>query len=169
MKKLCLLLFCVLIATGLPAQNLVSNGDFSIKAPGSGCLTGGTGFFHGRPDNWWDETTKPLNFMPRGESPDYFHPCAPTGTFSPGNSGKGCADPKTGSAYVGILAWTKNHPDVSAEYIYHELATPLTKNQTYYIEFWVSAADNTNFNYFVASLGMYLTNNTNDFGAGINI
>lgn len=164
MKKLKVFLIAVLMASGLSAQNLVNNGDFSVMATNSPCLLG-TGFDKGRPDDWWDKTTNP-SLLPRSESPDYYHTCSPVGQRHPSNNARGCADPKSGTAYVGFLAWLKNHPDVSSEYIYHELATALTINQTYNIEFWVSAADNADYNYFVASLGMYLTNNVNDFISG---
>jgi PKD-like domain len=167
MKKLTVLLIAVLAATDLLAQNLVNNGDFSVKAAGTGCPSY-TGFTSGRPDGWWDKATKPQGFLPYAETPDYYHPCAPTGTYNPGSNRIGCADPKSGTAYTGLLAWELNNPNRSSEYIYQELPYELIKNQDYYIEFWVSLADDDEVNYSVASLGMYLTKYPSDFAGAQN-
>lgn len=166
MKKLLLTIAGILtIGTGCIAQNLVSNGSFESKT-GSECPNQ-TGFDHGYPTDW----SVPFH----GYTPDYFYPCAAPGTsYYPGQNGRGCEPPLHGQAYAGFLAleaFTDGdiHP-AGSEYIKHSVT--LTSGQQYYIEFWVSRADDSNgYNGYTASvktLGMFLTRNLSDFNTSGN-
>ncbi|HRJ29270.1 MAG TPA: T9SS type A sorting domain-containing protein [Cyclobacteriaceae bacterium] len=150
-------LFCLRLYTA-QAQNLVTNFDFSTKEPNTGCPAS-TGFStdNGHPAGWY---TAPFH----GYSPDYFHTCGTNG-YVPGANARGCEYPLSGTAYVGVLAYLKP-PDVTSgsEYFYQQLSQPLTQGQQYYIEFWVSAADDAYYNAFAKHLGMYLTTNLNSLG-----
>ena len=166
MKNKNLLPFAILLILSFQttAQNLVTNGDFSIKE-GSGCPDG-TGLHANKKPLGWDDDTHP-----RQHSPDYFHPCNPNGaSYSPGDNVNGCADPLSGTAYVGINVYNKNQfpTDLNTEYIHQQLSTPLTINQAYYIEFYVSAADDAELNVWVRKIGMYLSTGIGTYAPGPN-
>ncbi len=145
-------LIILIICLGLyvaRAQNLVTNFDFGIKEPNTGCpATSGFYTANGHPAGWY---TAPFN----GYSPDYFHPCG-SSQYQPGSNSRGCEYPLSGTAYAAVLAYLKLDVTAGSEYFYQQLSHPLTQGQQYYIEFWVSAADDAYYNAFVKHLGMFL-------------
>jgi Secretion system C-terminal sorting domain len=97
----------------------------------------------------------------------HLNTCSSLGSFHPVDNTWGSQSPRTGNADIRIRSGPCSGlcivEDAASEYSYlkQDLATPLLKGVTYYIEFYVSLADISR--YGVNSLGMYLTNNPNDF------
>ena len=79
---------------------------------------------------------------------------------------RGCEYPLSGTAYVGVLAYLQLNVTSGSEYIYQQLNQPLTQGQQYYVEFWISAADDAYYNTFVKHLGMYFTSDINSISNG---
>lgn len=127
MKKLFFISLFLLFGQLLVAQNLISNGDFSLKA-GTSC---DIKHFVTHPDDW---EIAPLKYT---HTPDFYHTCA--GTTSPnypGSNWNGCADPKTGTGYIGLLAHPEAlnaYQDNRFEYVYQILSTDLAQGTSYYI------------------------------------
>lgn len=138
------------IAVVSTGQNLVSNGSFETKEPGTGCPNQ-TGFDNGRPQGWFVSSVN-------GFTPDYFFPCAsPGSSWYPGSNSQGCEYPLQGQAYTGLAAMVVQSDGsvltAGSEYMQQQIS--LTANQQYYVEFWVSAANINSNNTFVKTLGMY--------------
>ncbi len=96
----------------------------------------------------------------------YLNNCSPLGSFNPNDNTWGSQSPLTGNATIRIRSGPcfgiciVEDPNTEYSYLRQELATPLQKGITYYIEFFVSLTDVSR--YGVNSLGMFLTNNPND-------
>lgn len=162
MKKLLTFLLLGLSACGY-SQNVVTNGSFETKEPGTGCPNQ-TGFNNGRPSGW---TVASIN----GYTPDYFYPCASPGSaWYPGSNSQGCEYPLQGQSYTGLLAMVVQSDgsvlNAGSEYMSQQLT--LTANQQYYVEFWVSAANINSNNTFVKTLGMYFARSDFDISQGAN-
>ena len=132
----------------IQAQNVVRNYSFEDKSRCPQRANDGI-----LPLNW--------DFRLNGKSPDYINSCSPSTNcgsrcVNTTNNWKGSQSPRTGNGYAGIIAYY-GYGDGSAasEYIYQELSSPLQRGVKYYIEFWVSLAEQSL--YSVRSLGMYLT------------
>lgn len=139
------------------AQNVIQNDDFENYTT---CPTGSSPTGSQIPPNW--------NFTLLGNSTDYFNNCmsctSSSGCVNPINNYFGSQSPHSGNAYAGILAFTKvSSTRYLSEYIYQVLSTSLTVGTEYYIEFWVSLGDKSE--YSVKELGMYLTDDPNELTA----
>lgn len=154
-------------------QNLVTNGSFETKAPGTGCPFQ-TGFGSGHPTGW----SVPFN----GFTPDYFFPCdSPGSAWYPGSNSQGCEYPLNGQSYTGLLAMQVSFDqstntfavhNAGSEYMMQTLSTNLTAGQQYYVEFWVSPgspgarSSSLANNAFVKTLGMFFTRSLPDLQTG---
>jgi hypothetical protein len=132
-KGLFLLTGCVLLLfAGLSVQaqgNLVPNPSFESY---TACpVNNGTIVQTG---NWYN---------PNGGSTDYFNSCVPAnGTFGlPQNYAGSQSAYNNGAAYAGVVACMSAGGPSYREYLQTQLISPLMAGQTYYLSFYVSAAE----------------------------
>lgn len=127
----------------MQAQNLVPNGSFETLDPAGGC-PGNDSFYSGRPQ-YWTGYYPIVSGNSTDLSGDYFNPCATNNGFYnfPGNNEAGCELPLQGQSYCGFLAAATNlaSPSGESEYIMNKNIS-LTGGQRYYVEFYVSSAEN---------------------------
>jgi hypothetical protein len=121
-----ILVFLLLtFSTSLPAQNLVTNGDFEqlVSCPTALAQLSST-------VNW---------FTPTNGSPDYFHECA-TGMAGVPDNIFGYQYAHSGEGYGGIEPWAIS-PNGYREYFEAQLSSPLVAGTCYYFEMFVSTGD----------------------------
>ncbi len=90
-----------------------------------------------------------------GLSPDYFHVCSNHIGFLVPCNARGCQEPHSGDAYVGIWCFSKIHPQ-GREYVQIELPNPLIASIRYLVSFYCSLAERYG-GYAVSTLGAALT------------
>ena len=117
-------------------------------------------------------TTNPWtvqNWSRTTATPDYYHSCVvssfPGATISTPCNNRGCQSPLSGNAYVGIWAFSLQHPDIGREYIQTELQQPLHSGIRYVVSFYVSLAEIYG-GYAVSTLGAALTEGSLDTVVG---
>ena len=149
MKKHTLLLFLAFFfCSFLFAQNLVLNPSFeNINVTCSGFS--GAGYTN--IIDW--ENPDPTDTC---STPDWFSTCLSSffPTSAP-NSWLGRQNPRTGSAYVGLISYDAT-TNAYREYIEGKLSSPLVAGQTYCVSFYVSLADTVP--YAVDRIGVYFSN-----------
>jgi hypothetical protein len=98
----------------------------------------------------------------------YLNTCSALGGLHPADNSWGSQNPSSGNGMMRVRSGPPGpgislpeDPSLAYNYLRQELSTPLLKGITYYIEFFVSLADVSN--YGANSLGIYLTKNPNDF------
>jgi len=89
---------------------------------------------------------------PTNATPDYFNACS-VGVHVP-NNGYGIQSAHTGVAYTGIYTFNKPYAQYR-EYIQIGLSSPLLTNHKYFISFYLSLAEVSQ--YAVSSIGAYLS------------
>ncbi len=85
---------------------------------------------------------------------DYFHKSSTAEISSVPANYLGFQEPRTGSAYAGFIAFSDDY-EYYREFIQVELLEPLTRDTTYYIEFYVSLAENRTL--AISDLGCHLS------------
>jgi len=97
---------------------------------------------------------------PTGCSPDYYNTCDYAGACNVPYA-LGYQLPKSGEAYCGIYAFTKN--TLTREYIQGELYDTLITNKRYCVSLWVNLSNSSR--YSISNIGAYFSMNLiNDFG-----
>lgn len=138
-KKIFFLLLPLLFAfSSLQAQNLVLNPSFEDTVH---CPTGPSQLYNTK---FW--------ITPTTASPDYFNVCS-VGAHVPNNA-LGNQSAHSGVAYAGFYAYNtvcKNYK----EYIQAPLSNTLTTNHKYFVSFYVSLAEVSQ--YAVSSIGAYFS------------
>lgn len=124
--------------SALNAQNLVPNGSFENHKT---CPPGiNAGFACVYPDSWKSASEG---------TPDYFNRCCKNKNY-PGvpENFAGRQEPRTGDAYMGIIVYSYFDPETGhdyREYIQVQLNDSLKKGELYFVRFYVSLANRTNF------------------------
>lgn len=77
------------------------------------------------------------------ETPDYFHLCSSSPSYSIPNNGWGSQLPASCDAYVGFWAYVSGTPD-GREYIGRQLSSPMIIGQKYFVSFKISLAEGSN-------------------------
>lgn len=128
-EKLALCCLMFVVSPNLEAQNLVPNPSFEEI---DSCPP--WPFYLG-----FQESSTPLHWARRSESPDYFNACNGSSDTVPGIPRNlfSYQFAQDGNAYAGMFA---HLIDDYREMIGTELLEPLTIGQTYYGSFWVNAA-----------------------------
>ena len=85
---------------------------------------------------------------------DYFHRLSTAEISSVPANYLGFQEPRTGSAYAGFIAFSDEY-EFYREFIQVKLLEPLAKDTTYYIEFYVSLAENRTL--AISDLGCHLS------------
>ncbi len=139
-----------LIARFSFAQNLVPNPSFEDTLPHGGYCYG--------PIEWTNHW-----FNPTLSTPDLFcyNSTSLNCTVSSLNNPTGFQNPRSGFAYAGIYTWAGE----TREYIAVLLDSALSGDCTYYIEFYLSRADN--FGFATDKIGCAFTNDTNNLDTTI--
>jgi OmpA-OmpF porin, OOP family len=119
------LIFLLIFSTKVPAQNLVTNGDFEQLVS---CPTG------------LSQLTSTVSwFTPTNGSPDYFHECS-TGSADVPENIFGYQYAHSGEGYGGIEPWAVS-PNGYREYFETQLSSPLVAGTCYYFEMYVNTGD----------------------------
>jgi hypothetical protein len=121
-------------------QNLVPNGSFEENEQ---CPS--------VPNQWTVSHWQTGN----GLSPDYYHFCGDSPPVMVPTNLRGHQYPHSADAYVGIWAFSKQHPD-ARDYIQIELIQPLTPSIRYLVSFYCSLAEVYG-GYAISTLGASLT------------
>lgn len=139
MKKLLLVLVCLVWLFAANGQNLVRNPnmDSTNNCP---AFLGDIGACQ----HW---------FNPTSSTPDYFHLCEPT--LAPLNWA-GWQMPRSDSGYLGFAAFLYYQPNMR-EYITGSLFRPLEAGKKYCFTYWISLSDSSNV--AISNVGIYFSQN----------
>ncbi len=129
--------FLAISMLGSIAQNLVLNGSFEdfTSCPSS-----------------YSQISRAPDWRELQASPDYMHSCN-TGDLSVPDNVYGSQNARTGEGYIGLLAYFSGGD--AREYAYSPLICPLDSGSEYYMEFYVSLAERSE--YSVATIGALFT------------
>ena len=156
------LLILLSIAQYSFSQELIRNGSFEERKPGTDCPNGPwnqPNSTQGFPRYWSHGPVAPVI-----GTPDYLQTCATVESgYHPEHHIYGQETPRTGNSIAGIIAYDPFTADPFGEYLIQELENPLVAGQQYYVEFYVSLSDLSK--YSLSGLGIYFTNNYNDFNS----
>lgn len=89
-------------------------------------------------------------YIPTHGTSDYFNKCCRHDGCTVPRNAYGTQEPRTGDGYVGILS-----KRIYSEYVSSELKHSLKKDREYYVEFWVSLAEDCKFS--SRRIGLYFS------------
>lgn len=133
-------------------QNLVPNPSFELTTPYCGIPLPST--FNSNIIDW---------DTPTEGTPNIYHEslnisCPNVAEGSTSSSSWGSEDPRTDSSMAAIITYCDNScPPTTREYLQVQLTSPLNIGQKYFVEMWVSLADNSG--YVTDGLGIYFSVN----------